>query len=69
MTTAIMTENEYLNPQWSTAFGLIALQCTIEADCYRLGHTRPNGDSCWTAQYRDVQSGGGGEILAWGYSP
>lgn len=59
-----MTESEYLSPQWSNALELIALQRAIEAYDYDLGHTRPNGDSCWTAQYNGI--GSWGEILAWG---
>lgn len=59
-----MTESEYLRPQWSNALELIALQRAVEAYDYGLAHTRPNGDSCWTAQYRDI--GSWGEILAWG---
>ena len=59
-----MTESEYLRPQWSNALELIALQRAVEAYDYGLVHTRPNGDSCWTAQYRDI--GSWGEILAWG---
>ena len=59
-----MTESEYLSPQWSNALELIALQRAIEAYDYNLGHTRPNGDSCWTAQYNGI--GSWGEILAWG---
>ncbi|PKU90478.1 internalin [Bifidobacterium pseudolongum subsp. globosum] len=59
-----MPESEYLSPQWSNALELIALQRAIEAYDYDLGHTRPNGDSCWTAQYNGI--GSWGEILAWG---
>ena len=62
-----MTESEYLRPQWSNALELIALQRAVEAYDYGLVHTRPNGDSCWTAQYRDI--GSWGEILAWGRLP
>ncbi len=53
-----MTESEYLSPQWSNALELIALQRAIEAYDYDLGHTRPNGDSCWTAQYNGFGSWG-----------
>lgn len=59
-----MTQQEYLSPKWSNALERIALQRTIEAYSFADAHTRPNGESCFTATYDGMSSNG--EILAWG---
>lgn len=53
----------YLSPKWSNALERIAVQRAIEAYDYDLAHTRPNGESCFTARYGN--DGSFGEILAW----
>lgn len=60
-----MSESEYLSPKWSNGLERIALQRAIEAYDAMLAHDRPNGESCWSATYKNVESSG--EILAWGY--
>lgn len=59
-----MSEQEYLSPKWSNALERIAVQRAVEAADYGLHHTRPNGESGFTAAYNGVTSDG--EILAWG---
>lgn len=59
-----ISESDYLNPKWSNALERIAIQRAIEAWDYNDGHTRPNGETCWTAQYGSYRSSA--EILAWG---
>lgn len=58
------TEEEYLNPKWSTKLEKIALQRAVEATSYSLGHTRPNGTGCFSASIGSFSSSW--EILAWG---
>ncbi|WP_165782678.1 InlB B-repeat-containing protein [Bifidobacterium margollesii] len=61
-----MSEQEYLSPKWSNELERIATQRAVEAADFELGHNRPNGTSCFTAEYNGMQSYG--EILAWGGS-
>lgn len=58
-----MSESDYKNPKWSNTLERIALQRSIEAGDLSLGHTRPNGDSCFTATYDG--KGASAESLAW----
>lgn len=59
-----MSEQEYLSPQWSNNLEKIALQRSIESMDSSIGHTRPNDDSCFTAEINGY--GSSGEVLAWG---
>ncbi len=59
-----ISQAEYLSPKWSNALERIAVQRTIEAADYSLGHTRPNGTDCFTAYYGEDSSFN--EVLAWG---
>ena len=61
-----ISESEYLSPKWSNALERIALQRSIEAYDYNLGHARPDGTSCFTATYNGISANG--EVLAWGES-
>lgn len=58
-----MSQSDYKNPKWSNVLERIALQRAIEAGDSSLGHTRPNGDSCFTATYDGKSSSA--ENLAW----
>lgn len=58
-----ITKEQYLNPSWSNALERIAVQRAMEAGDSTLGHTRPNGDSCFTASYGGVTSSA--EVLAY----
>ncbi|MDM8271911.1 hypothetical protein [Thermophilibacter provencensis] len=59
-----MSVEEYLSPQWSNELERTAIQRAVEGNL-SFSHTRPNGDSCFTADGPSVQSNG--EILAIGF--
>lgn len=60
-----LTRADYVPIKWSFDLEWIAqlraAECTVNED-----HTRPNGQSCFSALYKGVQSWG--ENLAWNYS-
>ncbi len=60
-----LTREDYVPIRWSSDLEWIAqlraAECTVNED-----HTRPNGQSCFTARYEGVQSWG--ENLAWNFS-
>ncbi len=66
LSNAGISVSEYLSPKWSNALERIALQRSIEAYDYNLGHMRPDGTSCFTATYNGISANG--EVLAWGES-
>ena len=66
LNNAGISASEYFSPRWSNALERIALQRSIEAGDYNLGHTRPDGTSCFTATYNGISANG--EVLAWGQS-
>lgn len=60
-----LTKKDYVPIKWSADLEKVAQQRAAEAAIDQ-GHTRPNGESCFTVKYDGVQSWG--EILAWNYS-
>lgn len=56
-----LPESVYLNPTWSNSLERIAVQRAAEANV-SFSHTRPNGESCWTARYGN--EGSSSEIIA-----
>ena len=58
-----ISQTDYLNPSWSNALERIALQRSIEAADYKIGHKRTDGTKCFTATYNGYSSSS--EILAW----
>lgn len=59
-----ISQQEYLSPKWSNALERIAIQRALEAYTYADGHERPDGNSCFEAEYNGL--GSYAEILAWG---
>lgn len=59
-----ISQQQYLSPKWSNALERIATQRAIESADYQLGHVRPNGWVCFSAEYGDDSSWA--EVLAWG---
>ena len=60
-----ITESEYLNPQWSNYLERVAIQRTFEL-FISFSHTRPSGDSCFTAGENASDVWHSGEIIAGG---
>ena len=58
-----ISEAEYLAPTWSNEAERIAIQRAFECT-FQWSHTRPNGDTCFTADCGPGYSGG--EIIAYG---
>ena len=62
-----ISRERYLDPQPSSTLERIAIQRAVEMrGAGELSHTRPNGESCFTATVEGVASNG--EIIAWGTS-
>lgn len=60
-----LTESDYKAIRWSTDLEAIARIRAAEASVV-MGHTRPNGTSCFTARVNNMASYG--EVLAWNFS-
>ena len=60
-----LTSSDYVPIKWSANLELVALLRAVECTVNE-GHTRPNGESCFSIMYGDEQSWA--ENLAWNYS-
>lgn len=60
-----LTEADYVPLKWSAGLEMIARIRAAEASL-TIGHTRPNGEDCFTLKANGVSDSG--EVLAWNYS-
>lgn len=60
-----LKKSDYVEMKWSSALEWIAQTRAAESTVYE-GHTRPNGQSCFSTKYKNEQ--GWAEDLAWNYS-